>query len=71
MRRSEEAHHTPAQVAGYIADAAKIVVEAELHPDFQVPAFLKAVELLASKQIFFEQPQVMAGGLMQVPRGIA
>lgn len=60
MRRTEEQHNTPEQVAEIIGTAARLVVEAELTDDLQAIAFTKAIDLLASKQIFFEQAQPVA-----------
>ncbi len=69
MRRLELQHHTPEQVAGYINQAAMIVVEAELYDDLQPLAFVEAIRLLAAKNIQIEQVQPLHAGLMQVPRG--
>lgn len=54
-------HNTPAQVREYIAGALEIVDELELHDELRVPAFVKACDLLAGKQITFEQ--VMPAGV--------
>lgn len=55
MRRTEQQHNTRDQVKEYIATAAAIVAELELDGDLKVPAFEKAVDLCAGKQITFEQ----------------
>lgn len=62
----EHRFHTADEVAGYIAEAARIVVEAELHPDFQVPAFVKALDLLSAKHVALEQAAMPA---MAIPSG--
>ncbi len=53
--RQEYPHHSREQIVGYLRDAEAIVGELELDPELLVPAFLKAVDLLAAKQIVFEQ----------------
>jgi hypothetical protein len=68
MRRVEYPHHTTEQVRGYLEEACAIVAGLELDDDLRVPAFTKAVELLAAKQIVMEQ----IGGVvptMAIPRG--
>ena len=55
MRRTEQHHNTREQVKQYIETAASIVAELELDGDLKVPAFEKAVDLCAGKQITFEQ----------------
>lgn len=67
MRRTEEQHNTPEQVAKTIAAALKLVRTLEIPPALEVVAFTKAVDLLASKQIFFEQPQALPLGAMHIP----
>lgn len=59
MRRQEEFFHTEDQVRTVIADALSIVSEFEIEDDLKVPVFMKAAELLAAKQVFFEQPQAI------------
>lgn len=67
--RREDPHHTREQIEGYFRDAEAIVADAELGEDLRVPAFLKAVELLAAKQITFEHRAVGALGILQPPSG--
>lgn len=55
MRRTEQPHNTREQVVEYLSTAAAIVGELELDDDLKVPAFLKACDLIAAKQITFEQ----------------
>ena len=55
MRRTEQQHNTREQVKEYIATAAAIVAELKLDGDLKVPAFEKAVDLCAGKQITFEK----------------
>jgi hypothetical protein len=43
-------------VRGYLEQAATIVAELELDDDLKVPAFDKAVELLAGSHLTIEQP---------------
>jgi hypothetical protein len=61
MRRTEEMHNTREQVSEYIATALEIVAELEIADDLRVPAFEKAVDMVAGKKIIFEQ--VMPGGV--------
>lgn len=58
MRRVEHQHNTPDQVKQYLEQALAIVAELELADDLRVPAFTKAVDLVAGKQIVFEQAQL-------------
>lgn len=56
MRKAFEAYfHTPEDVARYIADAGRIVEEADIPPDLTEAAFVQALNLLAQKQVTFEQ----------------
>ena len=55
MSRVEWQHNTREQVVDYLATAAAIVAELELDGDLKVPAFVKACDLIASKQIIVEQ----------------
>jgi hypothetical protein len=54
--------HAAADVRGYLEQAAAIVAELELDDDLKVPAFDKAVELLAGSHLTIEQPQVAPFG---------
>lgn len=65
--RTDDHHHTAADVRRYLAAACELVQELELDDDLKVPAFTKAVDLLASKQIFYEQPAAVPLA-MQIPR---
>jgi hypothetical protein len=56
MIRREDYHHTPEQVAGYLDTALAMANGAEIPDEWRLPVLLKAVDLLASKQIFYEQP---------------
>lgn len=70
MFREDHAHHERDQIVGYLRDALAIVAELELEDDLKVPAFLKAVDLLAAKQVFFrETPVARMGALDLPPRG--
>lgn len=59
MRRTDYPHHSPGEVEGYLAQAARIVAALELDGDLKVPAFVEAVRLLAAKQIVMEQAQMV------------
>lgn len=67
MNRTETPHNTRDQVKQYIETAAAIVAELELDGDLKVPAFEKAVDLCAGKQITFEQ--IAPVDLGQLTRG--
>lgn len=69
MRRTEQHHNTRDQVREYISAAAAIVAELELDGDLKVPAFEKAVDLCAGKQITFEQVAPAAMDLRMLGRG--
>jgi hypothetical protein len=56
--RQEHPHHSREQIVRYLTDAEAIVGEAELDDELKVPAFLKVVDLLAAKQIVFEQTHI-------------
>lgn len=69
MLTRETPHNTPEQVREYLEGALAIIADLELEDDLRVPAFMKAVDLLSAKQIFYEQ----AGPLppnMVIPRGL-
>jgi hypothetical protein len=55
VRRIEHQHNTPEQVHHYLEQALVIVADLELADELKVPAFEKAVDLIAGKQIVFEQ----------------
>jgi len=55
VRRTEVQHNTADQVREYLQGALDIVHELELDDDLRVPAFQKAVDLLAAKQLLLEQ----------------
>ena len=69
MRRVEMQHNTPEQVREYMEEAIAIVRDLDLTGDLFVPAFTKAVDLLAAKHIQFEQVQPMGLPAMHIPRG--
>lgn len=63
MIRKDHQHHTPQEVAGYLDTALAIVKDADVPDDWKRDTFLKAVDLLAGKQIVFTEsslPPVMA-----------
>lgn len=68
-RRVEFQHNTPEQVQEYLAEALRIVDELELADDLRVPAFVKAVDLVAAKQITIEAIGMGAPGLA-IPQGV-
>ncbi len=69
MRKTETQHNTPEQVHAYLGAALAILDELELTDDLRPLAFVKAVDLLAAKQLFFEQPAALPMGAMHIPRG--
>lgn len=54
-RKTEDHHHTAQQVRGYLDEAKRIVDELEVSSDLREIAYAKAVDLLAAKQVFYEQ----------------
>lgn len=52
---TEHYFHKPEQVAEAVAEAVRIVDEAALPQNLRAVAFEKVLELLTSKQVFFEQ----------------
>lgn len=69
MRRIEHQHNTPEQVKQYLEQALAIVAELELTDDLRRPCFEKAVDLVAGKQITFEQYVPQGVDLGAVRRG--
>lgn len=63
MLRREEMHHTYEQAFGIIASAEQLVADAEVDEDLRPVAFAKAVDLLAAKQIFFDQASAIPLGV--------
>jgi hypothetical protein len=55
MRATEHPHNSDEQVRDYLQAALALVDELEPPDDLRVVCFVKAAELLASKQIFYEQ----------------
>jgi hypothetical protein len=55
--KTEVQHNTPEQVRGYLERAWQIMEELGPPDDLRVVMFTQAVNLLASKQVFIEQPQ--------------
>lgn len=66
-RKSEDPHHTPEQVRGYLDEAERIVDELEVASDLREIAYAKAINLLAAKQLFYEQIAPM--GALDLSRG--
>lgn len=56
MRSQEYPHNTREQVERYLTDALQLVVELEPPDDLRGICLSKAVDLLSSKQIMYEQP---------------
>jgi hypothetical protein len=54
-RKTEDHHHSPEQVNGYIAQALVLLDEHELTADERANLLPHVVNLLAIKQIFYEQ----------------
>lgn len=69
MRRVEHQHNTREQVKQYLETALELVAELELTDDLRRPCFEKAVDLIAGKQITFEQYVPGGVDLRTVPRG--
>ena len=63
-------HHTRNQVERYLSDALQLVNELELTDDLREACFTKAVDLLSSKQIFFNETDTspVAVPRMALPR---
>lgn len=55
MRQDEYHHHTKEQIYDYLTEALRIVARLELDDDLKAIAFSRCIDLLASKQIFYEQ----------------
>jgi len=55
MRRTEDIHHTPENVHGYVEQALVILDDFTLTPDERAHLPPQVVALLSSKQIFYEQ----------------
>lgn len=60
MHTKELPHNTDEQVREYLQAALAVVADLELDDDLRVPAFIKAVDLFASKQIIYEQAPALA-----------
>ena len=69
MRRIEHQHNTPEQVKQYLETALAIVAEIEVSDDLRRPCFEKAVDLVAGKQITFEQYVPGGVDLRAIPKG--
>ena len=58
VRKLAEAHHhTPDEVRDYLIEAERIVGQAPLSDEERVAALPVVLNLLASKQVLYEQPQ--------------
>ena len=57
MRRTDHKVHSRDEIVGYLRDAVEIVDEADVPPGLAEIAYSQAVELLAGKQIQWEQIQ--------------
>ena len=69
---NQEVHHNShEQVVGYLVEALAAVREAEIPEHLEVPAFQKALEMVAAKNIYIEQPSASPIGIprMTIPRG--
>lgn len=62
-------HNTPEQAHQYLEQALVIVNALELTDDLRVKAFEKAVDLVAGKQIVFEQIAPAGLDLSQIKHG--
>jgi hypothetical protein len=61
MNAREFPHNTPQQAEEYIRGALELVEKVQPPEDLREVAFGKAVDLLSSKQIVYEQPAVVPG----------
>lgn len=59
MRRTEEMLCSREQVVGYLREALSVVDEIEPPEDLRPAVFAKAADLVAAKQVFFEQAQTL------------
>ena len=57
MRRTDDPHHTDEQVSEYLVRAVKILNRRDFTPEERAAVLPVVVTLLASKQVFYEQPQ--------------
>lgn len=69
MRRIEHQHNTTDQVKQYLETALAIVAELEVDGDLKVACFEKAVDLVAGKQIMFEQAGFAGVDLAKIKQG--
>jgi len=58
-QKTEDHHHSPEQVAGYLDEAQVLFEKAGLNPIDHDATFAVVVTLLASKQVFYEQIATM------------
>lgn len=68
MQREEIQHNTAAQVKGYLDEALRVVAELEIDDELKVPAFVKAVDLLAAKQVMMTPTAAAAADLSLLRR---
>lgn len=69
MRRVEHQHNTRDQAKHYLETALELVAELEVADDLKVPCFEKAVDLVAGKQIMFEQAAIAPMDLSKIRQG--
>jgi hypothetical protein len=69
VRRIEHQHNTREQVKGYLETALELVGELEVDGDLKVACFEKAVDLVAGKQIVFEQAGFAGVDLAKIRQG--
>lgn len=64
MHKQEVQLNAPQQANDWLRDALALVNEIDPPADLRAAMFVKAVDLLAAKQVFFEQsPAILPGGL--------
>lgn len=68
MRKTEVPHNAPEQVRLYIEAALELTEALDPPDDLRSIVFLKAVDLLSAKQLFFEQSPAAVGPMMAIPR---
>ena len=69
MRRTEDNHNTPEQVAEYVGEAVAIADGAELTPEDRAALLPQILALVSSKQVFYEQINMASGLHLPRPQG--
>jgi hypothetical protein len=69
MRRTEDQHNSPEQVAEYVRQALAVAQECELSDDDRRLLLPTILTQLASKQVFYEQVAPIGGLTLPRPQG--